>query len=63
MNDSQHYKSKIETVRDILRVLPVVYKMRSEGYNWKGIGRILDDGAIWNKRTKTYKRYRFRSWR
>lgn len=43
MNDFYYYKVKLQAIRDILHVLPVVYKMRSRGYSWKAIGRILDD--------------------
>ena len=40
--DINYNKHRIKAIRDIMQVLPKVYKLRKLGYNWKSIGLVLD---------------------
>ena len=35
-------KHKFKAVIDIVRVIPIVYRYRRRGYNWRSIGIILE---------------------
>lgn len=35
-------KHKFKVIVDIVRIIPMVYRYRSRGYNWRSIGIILE---------------------
>lgn len=37
-------KHRLKAIKDIINVLPKIYRCRVKGYSWKSIGLILEKG-------------------